>query len=41
MGKLLKIVSGLVLVIVVAAIVTPMVIDPNDYREQIQRLTVI
>ncbi len=36
MGKLLKIVSGLVLVIVVAAIVAPMVIDPNDYREQIQ-----
>jgi len=36
MGKLLKIVSGLVLLIVVAAIVAPMVIDPNDYREQIQ-----
>ena len=36
MGKLLKIVSGLVLLIIVAAIVAPMVIDPNDYREQIQ-----
>jgi len=36
MGKLLKIVSGLVLLIVVAAIVAPRVIDPNDYREQIQ-----
>ena len=36
MRKLLKIVSGLVLLIVVAAIVAPMMIDPNDYREQIQ-----
>jgi len=36
MGKLLKIVSGLVLLIVGAAIVAPMMIDPNDYREQIQ-----
>jgi len=36
MGKLLKIVSGLVLLIVGAAIVAPRVIDPNDYREQIQ-----
>ena len=36
MGKLLKITSGLVLLIVVAAIVASRVIDPNDYREQIQ-----
>jgi AsmA protein len=36
MGKLLKIVSGLVLLIVGAAIVAPRVINPNDYREQIQ-----
>jgi len=36
MGKLLKILSGLVLLIVGAAIVAPMMIDPNDYREQIQ-----
>ncbi len=36
MGKLLKITSGLVLLIVGAAIVAPRVIDPNDYREQIQ-----
>ncbi len=36
MGKLLKIVSGLVLLIVGAAIVAPMMIDPNDYRKQIQ-----
>ncbi|PHS72776.1 MAG: AsmA family protein [Cycloclasticus sp.] len=36
MGKVLKIVAGLLLLIVVAAIVAPMVIDPNDYREEIQ-----
>jgi len=36
MGKLLKIIVGLVLLIIVAAIVAPMVIDPNDYREEIQ-----
>lgn len=36
MGKLLKIIVGLVLLIVVAVIVAPMVIDPNDYREEIQ-----
>ena len=36
MGKLIKIVLGLVALLVVAIIVIPMVIDPNDYREQIQ-----
>ncbi|OUR89529.1 AsmA family protein, partial [Cycloclasticus sp. 44_32_T64] len=36
MGKLLKIIAGLVLLIIVAAVVAPMVIDPNDYREEIQ-----
>jgi Uncharacterized protein involved in outer membrane biogenesis len=36
MGKLIKILVGLVLMIVVAAIALPMVIDPNDYREEIQ-----
>ncbi|AKH20890.1 AsmA family protein [Sedimenticola thiotaurini] len=39
MGKFFKIVGGLVLVlvllIVAAAIILPMVIDPNDYKEQI------
>ena len=38
MGKLLKIASGLVLLIVGAVIVAPKVIDPNDYREQIQTI---
>lgn len=36
MGKLIKILVGLVLIVVIAAIALPMVIDPNDYREQIQ-----
>ena len=36
MGKLLKIIVGLLLLVVVAVIVVPFVIDPNDYREQIQ-----
>ncbi|MEH6502777.1 MAG: AsmA family protein [Cycloclasticus sp.] len=36
MGKLLKIIGGLVLLLVVAIIVAPLVIDPNDYRDQIQ-----
>lgn len=36
MGKLLKILAGIVLLVVVAIIVAPLVIDPNDYREQIQ-----
>ncbi len=39
MGKFFKIVGGLVLVLVLlvvaAAIILPMVIDPNDYKEQI------
>jgi len=36
MGKLFKIIAGILLFIVVVIIVVPMVIDPNDYREQIQ-----
>jgi len=36
MGKLIKIIVGLLLLIVVAVVVAPLVIDPNDYREQIQ-----
>ena len=39
MGKLLKIILGLVgllvIVVVIAAIVLPMVIDPNDYKDEI------
>jgi AsmA protein len=39
MGKLLKIILGLaallVVIVVIAAIVLPMVIDPNDYKEEI------
>ncbi|ORU92272.1 MAG: AsmA family protein [Cycloclasticus sp. symbiont of Bathymodiolus heckerae] len=36
MGKLIKILVGSILIVIVAAIALPMVIDPNDYREQIQ-----
>jgi len=39
MGKLLKIILGLaallVVIVVIAAIVLPMVIDPNDYKDEI------
>ena len=39
MGKLLKIVLGLVallvVIVVIAAVVLPMVIDPNDYKDEI------
>ena len=38
MGKVLKILAGLVLLLVVAIIVVPLVIDPNDYREDIQAI---
>ncbi len=37
MAKRIKFILGLVLVVVIAAMVLPMVIDPNDYREQIQK----
>ena len=36
MGKLVKILGGLILLLVIAVIVIPMVVDPNDYREEIQ-----
>jgi len=36
MGKLLKVITGVVLLIVVLVIVAPFIVDPNDYREQIQ-----
>jgi len=36
MGKLLKILAGFILVIIVIAIAAPLIIDPNDYRDQIQ-----
>lgn len=36
MGKLLKILIGLLVLLVVVVIVVPMVVDPNDYREKIQ-----
>ncbi|ORU90212.1 MAG: AsmA family protein [Cycloclasticus sp. symbiont of Poecilosclerida sp. M] len=36
MLKLLKFLIGLVLLLLVVIIVAPMVIDPNDYREQIE-----
>lgn len=38
MGKLLKIIGGLLLLLVVVVIVAPLVIDPNDYRDQIQQV---
>ncbi|MGB1741632.1 MAG: AsmA family protein [Cycloclasticus sp.] len=38
MGKVLKILAGLVLLLVVAIVVVPLVIDPNDYREDIQAI---
>ncbi|OUR82102.1 AsmA family protein [Cycloclasticus sp. 46_120_T64] len=37
MGKLLKIIAGLVFLLVLAVIAAPMIIDPNDYREEIQQ----
>ena len=37
MGKLLKIIAGLVFLLVLAVIAVPMVVDPNDYREEIQQ----
>ena len=36
MGTLLKVFGGLVLLLLVAIIVVPLVVDPNDYREEIQ-----
>ena len=36
MGKLIKIILALVALVIVAIVVIPLVIDPNDYREQIQ-----
>lgn len=36
MAKLIKILVGLILVIIIAAIAIPLIIDPNDYRDQIQ-----
>lgn len=38
MGKLLKIIGGLLLLLVLVVIVAPLVIDPNDYRDQIQQV---
>lgn len=42
MGKMLRfllwLVGGLVLILVVAAIVLPLIIDPNDYRDEIATL---
>ncbi len=36
MGKLLKVVAGFVLLLLAVVIIAPMVIDPNDYRDEIQ-----
>ena len=36
MGKLLKLIGGLLFLIIAAGIVLPLVIDPNDYREEIE-----
>ena len=36
MGKLLKVVVGFVLLLLAVVVIAPMVIDPNDYREEIQ-----
>jgi len=36
MGKLLKLLGGLLFIIIAAGVVLPLVIDPNDYREEIQ-----
>jgi AsmA protein len=35
MGKLLKIILGLIIVVVLAAIIAPIVIDPNDHKDKI------
>jgi len=37
MGKLLKIIAGMVFLLVLAVIAAPMVVDPNDYREEIKQ----
>jgi len=38
MSKLLKVVASLVLLLVAVVIIAPMVVDPNDYKEEIQQL---
>jgi len=38
MGKLFKVIAGVVVLLVVAIVGIPMVIDPNDYRDDIQQL---
>ena len=38
MGKLLKVIAGVILLLVAAVIIAPMVVDPNDYKEEIQQL---
>ena len=38
MGKLLKFLGGLVFLIIAVGVIAPLVIDPNDYREQIQTI---
>lgn len=35
MGKLLKILAALIIVIVIVAVALPFIIDPNDYRDEI------
>ena len=36
MGKLLKVIMGFVVLLLLAVVIAPMVIDPNDYRDEIQ-----
>ena len=42
MGKLLKFlayaIGGLVVVVIIAALVIPLIVDPNDYKDQISRV---
>lgn len=35
MGKLIKIIAALVILLVIAAVAIPLLIDPNDYRDEI------
>ncbi len=38
MGTLLKFLASVVVLLVLAIIITPMVVDPNEYKEEIQQL---
>ncbi|PCI65814.1 MAG: AsmA family protein [Piscirickettsiaceae bacterium] len=38
MKKLLKLIGGLIFIIIAMGVIVPLVIDPNDYREEIQAI---